>query len=527
MSDVPSLVPLFNSGLGADSTLFAFRHLHELVEERADRNPSDIAIEQSGRKISYGELSRRSHYTAAKIRKLGLGQQRFIGIFLERSVEFVVSVLAILKSGAAFVPIDINYPRNRIDYIVQDSGIGIILTRHSLHFLVENISNATFIYLDSLSDTGIDLDENFVCPPVADEAYCIYTSGSTGQPKGVVIPHSAVINLLVDWNNRLSNEIPRRFSWWTSVSFDVSIFEIFSALCSGGTLLPVPEKIRLSSYVFFRWLETEMVDAAYLPTFMLSDFADATGINLNFLLVGVEPIQESILGRIKSRSPNMLLLNGYGPTEATIFCAVYDDPKLLSRRTPVGRPISNVQIFILDSQKRTIPTGMIGEIFIGGLGLAVEYLNRPDLTAERFIINPFESDGRRLYRTGDYGRYLSDGNIEFIGRIDNQIKVKGVRVELGEIERVLLCHDEINEAVLIKPEDIKMDFLVAYIVPHNLSAPPNIENLRAYLRHELPSYMIPAKWIFKKALPVTLNGKIDRSSLRRVYSSQLGSVEKE
>ncbi len=386
-------------------------------------------------------------------------------------------------------------------------------------------------------------------------AYVIYTSGSTGRPKGVGCRHAGVVNLLADLARRLPIAAGDACSCWTSISFDVSVYEIWSALLSGGALHLVPDHVRSSGPAFIEWLQARQIRSAYIPPFLLRDLdvwlgQAAAPLPLRRLLVGVEPLSEALLASIGAGIPGVLIVNGYGPTEVSICTTVYAvDPTAPHERiTPIGRPVQNTQHYLLDGWMQLVPVGVAGELYIGGAGLARGYLNSPDLTAERFVPCPWSvvsgplsvatdngplTTDNRLYRTGDLCRYLPDGNIEFLGRSDGQIKLRGFRIEPGEIEAALHQHSDVREAVVLAREDVPSEKrLVAYIVPDQEQRTKNKEQktekphsqfsilnsqfsgeLRAFLKERLPEYMVPSAFVLLEALPLTSNGKLDRRAL--------------
>jgi len=354
-------------------------------------------------------------------------------------------------------------------------------------------------------------------------AYVIYTSGSTGRPKGVCCHHAGVINLLTDFQRRAPLAVGDNGSLWTSASFDVSVYEIFSALLSGATLHIVPDEGRSDFEKLAEWLSEQRITSAYLPPAMLPEFAEmlkqqSRPYYLRRLLVGVEPINETVLAAINQHLPELRIINGYGPTEATICATLYDVETVRSenRNTPIGRPPQNMQTYLLDSHFSPVPVGVSGELYLGGVGLSRGYLKRPELTAERFVPNPFSTrPGERLYRTGDLARYDVEGQIEYLGRMDQQVKLRGYRIELGEIEAVLSEHHRVQDCVVVAIGERGRQQLAAYVVARaNGDANGNLgPELRRHLQQRLPHYMVPA-WIEElAALPLTSNGKLDRRAL--------------
>lgn len=492
--------------------------IHRLFEAQVERTPDAVALVCDGEQLTYAALNRRANQVAHVLQRLGVGPETPVGVLLERSPELVIGLLGVLKAGGAYVPLDPTYPQERLAFILADAQVPIVLTQQRL--------------LSRLPTQGIKvfcLDGNWETPSEAPPlrytdpeilAYVIYTSGSTGTPKGVCCLHASVVNLLTDFQRREPIMVGEVCSIWTSISFDVSVYEFFAPLIAGGALQLIPEDIRSDSTELFHWLYTHQVSSAYIPPFMLADFArwlegKTERPPLHRLLVGVEPIQEQVLVSLTQSLPGLHIINGYGPTETTICATLYDvEPTFIGdRRTPIGRPAQNTSIYILDQHLQLVPVGIPGELYIGGAGLARGYLYRPDLTAERFIPAPFGGDrGGRLYKTGDLVRCLPDGNIEFLGRSDHQVKLRGFRIEPGEIEGVLHKHPDVREAVVVAREERGEKRLVAYVVSHQQSGPSSQE-LRRFLQERLPEYMVPAVFVSLEAIPLGANGKFDRRAL--------------
>ncbi|AFZ01580.1 non-ribosomal peptide synthetase [Calothrix sp. PCC 6303] len=446
--------------------------LHEVFTQQVEKTPDAIAIIVGGESLTYQQLNHKANQLANYLQKLGVSSGTLVGISLEKSLEMIIGIFGILKAGGAYIPIDPTYPVERVALILKDAQLPILLTQQSL---VDQLPahDAEVICLDTNWEAIASGSSDYIHYS-SSLAYIIYTSGSTGEPKGVCCQHLGVLNLLADIDRRQPLKAGDLCSLWTSFSFDVSVYEIFSALLFGATLYIVPEEIRSDSQGFFLWLRTHQITSAYIPPFMLPVLANyleqsATNLPLRRLLVGVEPILEQTLTAISDRIPDLHIINGYGPTEATICTTLYSLPsqQKQQRYTPIGKPINNSQIYLLDSHLQPVPIGIPGEIYIGGINLAQGYLNRPELTNEKFILNPFETlKSTCLYKTGDIARYLADGNLEFIGRSDYQVKIRGFRIELGEIESVLQQHPSVQDTVVITREDLTNDKkIVAYVVP--------------------------------------------------------------
>ncbi len=447
--------------------------IHELFEAQVEKTPDAVAVIYAGESLTYAQLNHKANQLANYLQKLRVGAETLVGICLHRSLEAIVGILGTLKAGGAYVPLDPTYPSDRLGFMLQDAQVDILLTQESLVKQLP-VTNAGVVCLDNDWETIAACSSQYIAHN-SSLAYVIYTSGSTGEPKGVCCHHLGVLNLLADLENRKSLTVKDACSLWTSFSFDVSVYEIFSALLFGATLHIVPEEIRADSQGFIQWLHTHKITSAYIPPFMLPVLVNwlekqPVKLSLKRLLVGVEPILEQTLITISDRIPGLHIINGYGPTEATICTTLYSVPTQQEhqRYTPIGKPVNNTQIYLLDQHLQPVPIGIPGEIYIGGIGLAKSYLNRPQLTSKKFIDHYFEpSKSTRLYKTGDIARYLPDGNIEFVGRSDSQVKIRGFRIELGEIESVLKQHPSVQETVVVTRDDIIANDqqLVAYIVP--------------------------------------------------------------
>jgi amino acid adenylation domain-containing protein len=482
-----------------DNTKFGNKTIHQLFEEQVEQFPDTVAVvfedaqsaasrsrsvsdrRRVDKKLTYQELNQRANQLARYLQRLNIQPDTPVGVCIERSLELTIALLAILKTGAAYLPLDPTYPKQRLAFMLKDSQASVLLTQRK--FLSElPFDSAKVICLDSNSgEIAQECQENLDCSITTDNlAYIIYTSGSTGQPKGVCCKHLGVVNLLADFQARQSLSPGNACSWWTSLSFDVSVYEIFSALVAGGTLYIVPERVRPDTTAFIQWLSDRKIQSAYIPPLMIKALANwleqnPANLNLQRLLVGVEPIAESLLVSINQKLPGLQIINGYGPTEATICSTLYSlsSESTFNRNVPIGQPVQNTQIYLLDDNLQPVPIGISGEIYIGGVGLAKGYWQQPELTNEKFIPNPFCGDGSLLYKTGDLARYLPDGNIEFIGRKDNQVKIRGFRIELGEIEALLGQHSAVREAVVVARENVAGDKrLLAYIVPQSQDIKP-------------------------------------------------------
>lgn len=492
--------------------------VHELFEAQAARTPQAVAVVFGEQHLTYQHLNEQANRLARHLRLAGVGPDVLVGLCLERSIEMVVGVWAILKAGGAYVPLKPDDPPERLAFMIADARLSIVLTRQKW---VDHLppESARFIVMDEADFSG-ESGENLRNQTSLDHlAYLIYTSGSAGQPKGVMIPHRGVVNYL-SWAKQAYPVTQGSGSPVNSpLAFDLTVTSLFTPLLAGRAAYLLPEGIEadilsdaLQSDVDFSLIK---LTPAHLELLKPQLSAQETGPNTQAFIIGGENLSADVLAPWRDSAGDTLLVNEYGPTETVVGCCVYRIPPRQHRSgsIPIGRPIANTQIYIVDQHMQPVPIGVPGEICIGGDGLARGYLNQPHLTRRKFVANPFRPGGSRLYKTGDLGRYLPDGNIEFLGRLDNQVKLRGFRIELGEIESALQQHPAVQEAVVIVREDAPGDRrLVAYIVSHPKNRPA-AEALDHFLKQKLPTYMIPAAVVFLDALPLTTNGKVDRQAL--------------
>ncbi|KOP26728.1 amino acid adenylation protein [Hapalosiphon sp. MRB220] len=493
--------------------------IHQLFAEQVERTPDNIAIVFNNQQLTYTELNRRANQLAHYLQSLGVGAEVLVGICVERSLEMLIGILGILKAGGVYIPLDPHYPQERLAFMLEDTQVSILLTQqHLLKSLPQH--NAQIICLDTNWETiAQESQENpvFTASP-ENLAYVIYTSGSTGQPKGVAIAHH---NLVHSTTARISyyQEPVTSFLLLSSFAFDSSVAGIFWTLCSSGTLhLPeegvqreVPKLVELISQNRI----SHLLSLPSLYALILQQAQPQQLTSLRAVIVAGEACPPELVQQHSQFQSETSLFNEYGPTEATVWSSVYHCHSLeTGTQISIGRPIANTQIYILDSQLYPVPIGVTGEIYISGEGLARGFLNQPAITSEKFIPHPFsQTPGMRLYKTGDLARYLSDGNIEFLGRIDNQVKIRGFRIELGEIEALLNQHPGVQETVVIAREDIPGNKrLVAYVVSQAISA-ITVNQLRDYLKDKLPDFMVPSAVVLLKELPLSPNGKVDRKAL--------------
>lgn len=518
--------------------------IHQLFEAQATRTPHAIAIVTRHRQMTYEELDTRSEQLARYLRQCGVGPEIPVGLGVERSPELIVGMLGIWKAGGIYVPLDPTYPAERLSHIFADANLRYVLTQD--HLREQWPTDAMVICLDQDWLVTTQFPTAVASQPANPDnaAYIIYTSGSTGRPKGVLVPHRGLCNVAFAQQRLLPIEATDRLLQIASLNFDASIAEILMALCTGASLYLEPQVAMLAGADLVQFLRTQAITAVTLTPSVLATLPVEQLPALTTLMVAGEACSVEIARRW---SDTRRFFNLYGPTEATIWTTIAtyrkDDPSLT-----IGYPITNTQGYVLDQHLNPVPVGVAGELYIGGLGVARGYLNRPDLTAERFVPNPFNADpGTRLYRTGDLVRYVANGAIEFLGRIDQQIKLRGFRIEPGEIEATLARHPAVHDAAVVMHEGMPQGAtpgghsakrLVAYIVRRNQGqesqagdssgfqgpSPADTQHaspssaldsgeLRAYLQAQLPAYMIPSAFVVLDALPLTPNGKLDRAAL--------------
>lgn len=490
--------------------------IHELFEEQVRQTPHSIAVVFEGEQLTYEQLNLRAAQLARHLQSLGVAPDVPVGVCVERSIEMVVGLLAILKAGGAYVPLDPAYPIERLTYAIADSQISVLLSQQHLVRRLPQLE-AQIVCLDSDWETIAPPNLKNSTERVAPHnlAYIIYTSGSTGKPKGVPIAHRGLCNLALAQIDSFKVEPESRVLQFASFSFDASVSEIFMALCVGAQLYLAPAATLQPGPNLIALLQQEQITHVTLPPSVLATLSSQEFPALQSAIVAGEACPQD-LARKWSRGRRFF--NAYGPTEATV-CATIGPYTDADGQPPIGRPIANTQIYILDRHLQPVPIGVPGELHIRSVGLTRGYLNRPELNAEKFIPNPFDKSQPedrthpdRLYKTGDLARYLPDGNIEYLGRIDRQVKIRGFRIELPEIEAVLLQHPDVREAIVLPREDIPgHKRLVAYVVSDDI--PPTRRELEGFLKAQLPDYMVPSGFVFLDAMPLTPNGKIDRRAL--------------
>ncbi|AVZ31266.1 non-ribosomal peptide synthetase [Nodularia spumigena] len=481
--------------------------IHHLFEEQVKQNPDAVALIYEDEKLTYQELNKKANQLSHYLQHLGVKPETLVGICVERSLELIISILAVLKAGGAYVPLDPAYPQERLNFILQDAQLPIILTQQ--HFITKLLPTSAKIICTDIDIHSQPSDNPSSSVKSDNLAYVIYTSGSTGKPKGVMVAHRGLCNLATAQIKLFEVRPDSSVLQFASISFDASISEIVMAICAGAKLCLATRDSLQPGQPLQKLLQIQNISHVTLVPSALAALSPQDLPNLKNLIVAGEPCPGDLAA---SWAVGRQFFNAYGPTEATVCATVllYQPGMKIS----IGQAIAHTQIYILDHYLQPVPIGVPGELHIAGVGLARGYLNQPDLTAQKFIPNPFSNDtNSRLYKTGDLGRYLPDGNIEFLGRIDNQVKIRGFRIELEEIETTIVQHPQIQQAIAIVREDIPgTKRLVAYIVPHQQHS-LNSNEIWEYLKHKLPEYMIPAIFVFLDSLPLTPNGKIDRKSL--------------
>jgi amino acid adenylation domain-containing protein len=487
--------------------------IHDLFAEHVAWTPDHIAVDQEGETLTYRELFERSQELARYLQLLGVGPDRLVGLCVERSPAMLVGILGILQAGGAYVPMDPDYPDARIEHMLRDSCASIILTQDSLKDRLTPlaVSGTHVISLDAPRPRVTRELKREVLPHHL--AYVIYTSGSTGTPKGVMVEHRGVVNLVTWHRKEFAFDSNTMTSSTAGLGFDATAWEVHAALCAGATLLMPPRAAARDPAQLLHWWSSRPITGCFLVTALAEQVIarGAGNTHLNTLLMGGDQAHATI-----PRDLPFNVINNYGPTEITVV-ATSGACEKGSRVGDIGRPISNTFVYILDPHGQPVPVGVIGEIYIGGVGVARGYLNRPELTQERFLADRFATGpGARMYRSGDLARWRSDGTIEFHGRNDSQVKIRGYRIELGEIEAQLARHAAVMEAVVLAREDNSGDKrLVACVTPRDAGCDLGQlrTKLKAYLRQSLPEYMVPGAFLFIDAIPLTAHGKVDRRRL--------------
>jgi amino acid adenylation domain-containing protein len=484
----------------------------QLFEAQVERTPDEIAIVWADQKITYRELNRRANQLARYLRSLGAGPEVRVGICTERSIEMVVGLLGILKAGGAYVPLDVAYPKDRLAFMLEDAQVSALVVQQRLVGALPE-HQARIVCLDSDWETISREDEKNLPIKVtaSNLAYVIYTSGSTGKPKGVAIEHRSALTFLHWAKTVFAPADLAGVLASTSICFDLSVFELFAPLSWGGKVFLVENALHLSTLDD----DNEVTLINTVPSAM-AELVNLKAVSAPVRTVNLagEALHNKLVQQVYEQGTIQQVFNLYGPSEDTTYSTFALMKRAASEEPLIGRPIANTQVYLLDAWQQPVPVGAAGELYIGGEGLARGYLNRAEMTAEKFVPDPFGGyPGARLYRTGDLARYLPDGNLEFLGRIDHQVKIRGFRIELGEIEAALGKHPTVREAVVLACDDASGDRrLVAYVVANQQS--DSINELRGFLREKLPDYMVPSAFVWLDGLPLTPNGKVDRPALR-------------
>jgi amino acid adenylation domain-containing protein len=513
------LTPPFDQWAGTCTDYPREKTVAALFEQVSAEFPDRVALSFRDANISYSELNRRANLLARRLLCMGVGTESLVGLCVERSPEMIVAMLAILKAGAAYVPFDATYPAERIEFMIMETKVSVMLTQKSLASSITGKRSVSTVLLDQAPSEVFPHDEqNPQSPATASSlAYVMYTSGSTGRPKGVMIENRSIVRLVFNTNYcRFGPD--EVFLQLAPISFDASTFEIWGALLHGATLVimpPQPPSLQeIGDHIREHKVTTMWLTAGLFHLFVDQRLEDLRP--LRQLLAGGDSLSCTHVRKVLEDLPHLTLINGYGPTENTTFtcCHSMRHGDAIPNSVSIGRSISNTFVYILNLDLQPVSLGEAGELCAGGDGVSRGYLNAPELTAEKFADDPFSGDpGARLYRTGDLARWQPDGTLEFLGRSDTQVKILGHRIELGEIETVLLQHRAVRQAcVNVATDAAGNKRLVAYYVG-DPQRPTPAEQLKAFLSAKLPAYMLPTAFVFMNALPLTPNGKIDRGVL--------------
>ncbi|WP_197196800.1 non-ribosomal peptide synthetase [Bacillus sonorensis] len=482
--------------------------IHQLFEEQVERTPDAAAVVDKEQQLTYSELNKRANRLARALRKMGAGPEVAVAVVADRSIEMITAIFAVLKSGGTYVPVDPEYPQERIHYMLEDSGAKLILATKEA--VPPFIGSEAVLFIEDAVSAPYESSNLELASTAQQLAYIMYTSGTTGKPKGVMVEHQNVVHLV-----NSSSYVPfaqiGRLAQTGAISFDASVFEVFGTLLHGGAIYPVSKDMLLDPAQMTSFLKDNCISTMWLTSPLFNQLAHENAnmfAGLQHLIIGGDVLSARHVRMVKQSCPALTIWNGYGPTENTTFSACYriqDDRDPI----PIGRPISNSSAYIVNSEGRLQPVGAPGELCVGGAGVARGYLNQPELTEKKFVPNPFAPG--RMYKTGDMARWLPDGNIEYLGRIDQQIKIRGYRIELGEIEAHLSAHHSVKEAVVTARENASGEKeLCAFYVP---GQPIEAEQLRDQIAEALPSYMVPSFFTKLSKMPLTPNGKLDRKAL--------------
>ena len=495
--------------------------VHEAFQQQVECTPDSVAVVSEEQQLTFHELDLRANQLAHYLRKLGVGPEVLVGICMKRSAELVVGLLGILKAGAAYLPLDPDYPERRLSFMLQDAKVAVLMTQDSCRKIFAGYKNEVVCLDNDWNRIAQESDKRLSANVTGENAaYVIYTSGSTGKPKGVIITHGGLANYL-RWGiaaYRVSEGCGALVH--SSISFDLTITGLFSPLLTGKTVFLMSQAAGVTELAQALLIRDNYSLIKITPAHLrlLSELIPADQVNgrVRALVIGGEALYYEALTFWRNHDPTIRIVNEYGPTETVVGCCTYEvianDPD--KGPMPIGIPIANTQLYVLDENWKRTATGATGELYVGGAGVARGYLNHPELTATKFIPNPFSSvPGSRLYRTGDLARYLPSGNLEYIGRADNQIKLRGFRIELGEIEAALAQHPNISDCVAGVEQNKRGEKVIVAYVVFGTGQLPAFNELRRFLQHQLPEYMVPTAFVSLAALPLTTNGKVDRRSL--------------
>jgi len=522
----------YNSNLVVSSLGESFVSVLDLLQDHAYRRPGAVAISWNGSDLSYSELERKSSALASHLLKIGIEREERVAICLTRTPLLIVSILGVLKAGAAYVPIDPSYPEERVQYILEDAQIGIILTEDGVR-MPEGGSGASSIQVDTLELENENVQLRPMVRAGSQLAYVIYTSGSTGKPKGVMVEHASLAHYVLHASELYELRETDRCLQFSSICFDASIEEIFCPLISGSAIVLRNEEMARSAYDFFEFCKNQRITVLALPTAFFhqlgarlngSDCSVPPSIRL-IILGGEKVLLENVKLWLKQTHSGVRLVNTYGPTECTVAATFFEIPRDAAQRlqdVPIGTPLPGIEIYLLDDKGNIVAADESGELCIGGGCLARGYLNRTELTSEKFVFLPGKEE-RRIYRTGDLAKRLPCGNLAFLGRLDHQVKIRGFRIELGEIENILLGIESVEQAVVVTEEEIpgQPKLLAILVATTSLTE----EQIREQLRKKLPDYMLPSRIQFVEQIPLTANGKIDLKKLRTRAKTSVVEVE--
>jgi amino acid adenylation domain-containing protein len=507
----------------------AERTIVEVFADRVADDPDAVAVIGDGTRLSYAQLDERAERLARSLRRCGVGLDTPVGVLIERGPDMIVAFLAALKAGGAYVPLDPGYPRERLGWMLADIRTPVVVTRAALRDRLPDGSAVTVVLIDAAAADGPEPVDAAAAPLPTSLAYVLYTSGSTGRPKGVMVGHRAVLRLVCG-TDYVTFGPGDRLAQVADASFDALTYEVWGALLNGGAVSIIPTEAVLSPGRLGEELRKHEITGMFLTSALfnevMSEYPDSFA-SLDHLLVGGDALNPARIRQLlhAGGAPGRLL-NGYGPTETTTFAVVHHITALAEDATsvPIGRPIANTTVYVLDAEFRPVPLGVAGELHIGGPGVARGYAGRPALTAERFVPDPY-SPGARLYRTGDLVRWRPDGTLEFLGRLDNQVKIRGYRIEPGEVESALGGHPALANAAVIVDGQSADKRLLAYVVPADTAAAPSPAQLRRYLAGKLPPYLVPAGFVVLPELPLTPSGKLDRNALPVPAVDRAGGAE--